>query len=75
MTNAAGNFYIEPGTWRPAFPLHVAISFGGYTSTMSTIVGRDGSCATCHTDPASRISAGPVFLAPILALLPDGGSP
>jgi hypothetical protein len=75
MTNAAGNFYLEPATWRPTFPLHVAISFGGYSSTMSTIIGRDGSCATCHTDPASRISAGPVFLAPVPALLPDGGAP
>lgn len=74
-TNAAGNFYVEPGTWRPTFPLHVAISFGGYTSTMSTIIGRDGSCASCHTDPTSRISAGAVFLAPIPSLLPDGGSP
>lgn len=74
-TNAAGNFSVEPNTWRPTFPLHVAISFGGYSSTMSTIIGRDGSCATCHTDPASRISAGPVFLAPVPALLPDGGSP
>jgi len=74
-TNAAGNFYVEPGAFRPVFPLHVEISFGGYTSIMTTIVGRNGSCAACHVDPPSRISVGAVYLAPVAALVPDGGVP
>jgi hypothetical protein len=74
-TNAAGNFYVEAAQWQPVYPLRVAVALGGLTSTMSTIIGRDGSCATCHVDPPSRISAGRVYLAPSAALLPDGGAP
>jgi hypothetical protein len=74
-TNAAGNFYVEQTAWQPVYPLRVAVAFGELTSTMSTIIGRDGSCATCHVDPPSRISAGRVYLAPSAALLPDGGAP
>jgi hypothetical protein len=74
-TNAAGNFYVEVAAWQPVYPLRVAVAFGPLTSTMSTIIGRDGSCASCHVDPASRISAGRVYLAPTPALLPDAGSP
>jgi hypothetical protein len=74
-TNAVGNFYIEPSRWQPAFPLQVNVSFGEVTATMNSIIGRDGSCATCHADPPSRISAGRVYLAQIPALLPDAGAP
>ena len=74
-TNAAGNFYVEASAWQPVYPLRVAVAFGGLTSTMSTIIGRDGSCAACHVDPPSRISAGRVYLAPSAALLPDAGAP
>jgi hypothetical protein len=74
-TNAAGNFYVEQAAWQPVFPLRAAVAYGGLTSTMSTIIGRDGSCATCHVDPPSRISAGRVYLAPSRSLLPEGGTP
>jgi hypothetical protein len=74
-TNAAGNFYVEAASWQPTFPLHVAVTLGSLTATMSSIVGRDGSCATCHSDPPTRISAGRVYLAPNASLLPDGGAP
>lgn len=73
ITNSAGNFYVETATWQPVYPVTVAVSFEGFTATMSTIVGRDGSCATCHSDPPTRISAGPVFLAPIASVFPVGG--
>ncbi len=74
-TNAAGNFFVEEATWQPVYPLRAAVAFGDLTSTMSTLIGRDGSCATCHVNPPSRISAGLVYLAPSAALLPEGGSP
>jgi len=72
-TNEVGNFYLKQDQWSPTFPLHAAVTFGNTTATMSSIIGRDGSCATCHLDPASRISAGPVYVAPTSALL--GGTP
>ena len=74
-TNEAGNFYVEASAWRPAYPLRAAIQVGSVQATMSSIIGRDGSCAGCHADPASRISAGPVYLVPAASLLPDGGAP
>lgn len=74
-TNGAGNFYVEESAWQPVYPLRVAVAYGGLTSTMSTIIGRDGSCGSCHVDPPSRISAGRVYLAPSPALLPDAGAP
>ena len=76
-TNAAGNFYVEASAWAPIFPMYVTVAFGGVSNAMSTQVGRDGSCAACHVDPASRESAGHVFLVPTAALLParDGGTP
>jgi hypothetical protein len=75
VTNAAGNFYVLQNEWQPVYPLRSNLVYAGITSTMSTIIGRDGSCATCHVDPASRISAGRVYLAASAALLPEGGAP
>ncbi|MGH7286350.1 MAG: hypothetical protein ACRELY_32935 [Polyangiaceae bacterium] len=74
-TNEAGNFYIEPSTWQPTYPVRVSVSLGDFTSTMTTIIGRDGSCAGCHVDPASRVVVGRVYLAPTSDLLPSGGTP
>jgi hypothetical protein len=72
-TNEVGTFFVTQATWQPTFPLTVAVSFEGVTATMTTIVGRDGSCAACHVDPPSRISAGLVFLVPIPSVFPVGG--
>lgn len=74
-TNAAGNFYIQSSEWQPTFPLRVVVDYGGITAPMSTIVGRDGSCAGCHADPPSRVSPGRVYLVPSATLLPEGGAP
>jgi hypothetical protein len=76
-TNAAGNFYVDASAWAPIYPMYVTVAFGGVSNAMSTQVGRNGSCAGCHVDPASRESAGHVSLVPTAALLPasDGGSP
>lgn len=69
-TNAVGNFFVAKDAWAPAFPLHAAVTIGNVTATMSSIIGRDGSCASCHAEPQSRISAGEVYVAPTKALLP-----
>ncbi|MEO7111473.1 MAG: hypothetical protein ABI183_13625 [Polyangiaceae bacterium] len=75
-SNEVGNFWIESGRWQPTYPVKVAITYGSATATMSTIIGRDGSCAGCHASTASRISPGPVYVAATAAQLSSaGGSP
>jgi hypothetical protein len=61
-TNRTGNFYISAGSWQPVYPMRVSVSYAGVTTDMKTHVGREGSCAVCHTDPASPTSAGHVYL-------------
>lgn len=49
-TNAAGNFYVEKDNWLDiTFPLNVQAGKRGMTS----LIGRDGSCASCHKLPDS----------------------
>lgn len=62
-TNEVGNFYITPDQWSPTFPTKVTVMLGPNTQLMTSHVGRDGSCAACHVDPASTTSPGPVFVA------------
>jgi hypothetical protein len=70
-TNAAGNFYITADNWSDiTYPL--TPTAGGLT--MMSLVGRDGSCASCHKLPdgtsldpvtgASRDSAGVILVDP-----------
>ena len=73
-TNAVGNFFIPVSSWAPTYPLHARVSYEGVSAEMTAIIGRDGSCASCHANPSSRISAGPVYVAPTAAFL-DGGAP
>ena len=61
-TNRTGNFLVDAQTWQPGYPLRVSVSYRGVSIDMKTHVGRDGSCATCHTDPAGQASAGHVYL-------------
>jgi hypothetical protein len=70
VTNAAGNFYVTPAQWTPTFPLTVAVTSSGLRLTMKTDIGRDGSCAGCHIDPAGPSSPGHVCLT-----LDDGATP
>lgn len=76
-TNAAGNFYVAAAAFAPIYPMYATVTYAGVRAAMSTQVGRDGSCAACHVDPASRVSAGHVYLVPTASLLPaaDGGTP
>lgn len=69
-TNQAGNFYVSPSRFQPVFPLEVKLQYQGQTTTMHGLIGRDGACAGCHSDPAGADSPGHVFL-----LLDDGGVP
>jgi hypothetical protein len=73
-TNAAGNFWILESQWVPAFPVHVeSVSFGSASASMTSHIGQDGSCATCHFDPPGGDLVGHVYLAP--GNEPDGGFP
>lgn len=55
-TNDSGNFFVEREKWPdPFFPLQVQAG----SRTMQSIVGRDGSCASCHTLP-NELSLDPV---------------
>jgi hypothetical protein len=80
-TNEAGNFYVEQGAWAPVYPMRVAVTFNGTEADMSTHVGRDGSCATCHYDPSGARTPGHVYLVldpadfPGAAPAKDGGGP
>lgn len=62
QTNQVGNFYIEASQWTPAYPTAPQVALGNMGAVMSTHVGRDGSCASCHSDPISPISAGHIYL-------------
>lgn len=68
-TNSAGNFYVLPSELSPEWPMKVDVRYGGITATMTSRIGRDGSCATCHFDPAGPKSVGHVYIPA------DGGAP
>jgi hypothetical protein len=50
-TNDVGNFYFKREDWDVAFPLDIYIVADNAQRNMTTRVGRDGSCATCHRNP------------------------
>lgn len=59
-TNCVGNFFVKPEQWDPKFPILVAVAKGGTLSRMTSVIGREPSCATCHTtrndrDPTSQL--------------------
>ena len=61
-TNQVGNFYVTPNQYTPSYPMHVEVISGGVSTPMTTHIGRDGSCAGCHSYPISWNSPGPVAL-------------
>lgn len=69
-TNQAGNFYLTPNEFSPAYPMKVSVEYNGVTAEMTSLVGRAGACGSCHADPAGPTSPGHVY-----ALLADGGAP
>jgi hypothetical protein len=70
VTNRAGNFYVSPDQFSPKFPLQTTVALQGRNVAMLTNIGRDGSCAGCHFQPAGPSSAGQVYVE-----LQDGGVP
>lgn len=71
-TNCVGNFFIPmpaEETGRPQFPARVTVFFADNETNeklevaMSSPIGRDGSCASCHKIPAGLDSPGHVYLA------------
>jgi hypothetical protein len=77
-TNSVGNFWIPASAWTPTFPVHVeGVTFGQYSAQMVSHIGRDGSCASCHYDPAGGSAVGHIFIVPgdyPAGGLGDGGS-
>jgi len=74
-TNSAGNFFIPLTDWAPVFPIGGAEGDAGFatkhetqitaapeTVYMVTQIGRDGSCADCHSYPPGPLSPGPLYL-------------
>ena len=60
-TNAAGNFYVTPNQYVPLNPMSVYVEYGPQPAYMIGHVGRDGSCAGCHKDPAGPSSPGHIY--------------
>jgi len=69
-TNRAGNFYVTAAAFTPIYPVRASLSYRGQTAEMRSLVGRDGSCAGCHTDPSGPASPGHVYFHEL-----DGGTP
>ena len=64
VTNAAGNFLVHADEYTPHYPVHVSLSINQTTQAMTSHVGRDGSCASCHHDPVGTESPGHVYIQP-----------
>lgn len=60
-TNCVGNFFVKPSDWVPKFPILVEVAKGGVRRSMRSPIGREPSCAVCHTpeipppDPFSQL--------------------
>jgi hypothetical protein len=74
-TNCAGNFYLQSTDYDPTFPVWTSVEFGGIPLEMSTPIYRDGSCASCHADPAGEESTGHIYFAPAGFALPGSDCP
>jgi hypothetical protein len=61
-SNCAGNFFVRPSEFVVSYPLWVTMAVGTESIDMESPVYRDGSCASCHTDPKGPASAGHVYL-------------
>jgi len=72
-TNSVGNFYATVDEWKPVAPIHVRVTLDTAEADMISHVGRDGSCADCHTADAGPRSPGPAYLAVTAGDLPGSG--
>jgi len=68
--NDCGNFYVEKSAFDPAFPIRATLYERtqdvdnplNQVQVMQSRIGRDGSCARCHTHPRGPFSPGVVFV-------------
>jgi hypothetical protein len=66
-TNCIGNFFITADEWQPGFPLAAKIEYpslsgsGKTPAYMSSRIGRDGSCGSCHHGARALDTPGYVF--------------
>jgi hypothetical protein len=74
-TNCAGNFFVQKTDFDPIYPVWVRLDFGEFPTEMTSPIYREGSCAACHSDPPTPISAGHVFLVNQGVDLPGGSCP
>jgi hypothetical protein len=72
QTNAVGNFFVALDAFAPRYPTQMTVTSadGSLSLPMLTHVGRDGSCADCHTATVGPNSPGPVY---VIAAPRDGG--
>lgn len=61
-TNCAGSFIVRRREYPVGGPIWVSLHRDEVLREMETPIYRDGSCASCHTDPLGAASAGHVFL-------------
>jgi len=75
-TNEVGNFYVPLSQWAPVAPIGgvttgeagldtsraIQVSLGSKYALMYSHVGRDGSCADCHSRKPGPLSPGPIYL-------------
>ncbi len=77
QSNCAGNFYVQRADYDPTYPVRASVTYGTVpVSPMLSFIHRDGSCASCHTDPVGPSSNGHVYAAAAgAATFPPGGCP
>jgi hypothetical protein len=61
-TNCAGNFYVDARAFEPQYPLWTSLRAADYRIDMHSPIGRDGSCASCHTEDATQRTTEAVYL-------------
>jgi hypothetical protein len=74
-TNCAGNFFVVPDDFEPAWPVFTKVLFAGLETPMSTPIYRANSCTTCHSNPEGPASVGQVYFAPPGFTFPPSGCP
>lgn len=63
VSNCAGNFWAGAENFRPVWPVWVKLEYDGDSAEMTSAIFRDGSCGTCHADPATPSQVGHVYFA------------
>ncbi|HEY4118626.1 MAG TPA: hypothetical protein VGM56_12260 [Byssovorax sp.] len=74
-SNCVGNFFVQADDYTPVDPVHVSVSFETQSATMQSHIGRDGSCASCHTGDVSQSSVDHVYVAQGPFTWPPSGCP